>query len=150
MISYSCNGYWRDRLGFKRNGIALNGVQTHAAAQTFMDGMKAYTNLALLRVSQTINQIERVSGETPQTGHFDLANYVARLVFYNYAAEDAGDSPNTTLVIPAPRDTAITETKEGIWIVPESVGTAIAALMTTALGLGAGSIEFIRGEVPEN
>lgn len=147
---HSCNGYWRDRMGYKRNGITLSGVADFALAQAFLTAMKAYSNLALMRVVQSTTTQERVSGETPTEGHFDLGGYIARLSFYNYAAEDAGDSPSTTLVIPAPKDSIITENKEGIWLVNEDVGQAIAGHMATALGLGSNDIEFISGEVPEN
>lgn len=147
---FSCNGYWKDRQGYKRNGIALSGCQSFATAQAFLMAMKAYTNLALMRVVHNTAEMERVAGETPSTGHFDLGNYVARLRFYNYEAEDAGDSPNTTLVIPAPKDTLIEETKDGIWIVNETMGVTIAGLLATALGVSADNMEFIGGEVPEN
>lgn len=147
---YNCNGYWKDRQGYKRNGIALSGCGSFALAKTFLTAMKAYTNLALMRVVHNTSEMERVSGETPATGHFDLGNYVARLRFYNYAAEDAGDSPNTTLVIPAPKDMLIEETKDGIWIVNEALGVTIAGHVATALGIGADMLEFIGGEVPEN
>jgi len=123
---------------------------TFDAAKTFLTAMKAYTNLALLRVIQSAQTVERVAGETPGTGHFDLGNYVAKLAFYNFAAEDAGDSPGMTLAIPGPKDSIIEETKDGIWVVKEDTGVAIANQIATALGLAQGEIEFVSGEVPEN
>ena len=110
--------------------------------------MVEYSNLALLRYVFTTSTTERKTGATPTEGHFDLAGYVARLRFYNYSAEDAGDSPGTSLVIPAPKDAIIEETNTGIWIVKEDVGAAIAQKLSTALG--GNEIEFISGEVPEN
>ena len=150
VTKYTAQGYWKDRKGYKRNGLSVTGTADFATAQVFFTAMKAYTNLALLRVMHTTATMERVSGETPATGHFDLGNYVARLLFYNYAAEDQGDSPGTSLVIPAPKDTMIEETNEGIWIVKEDVGVAIAAHLATAMGLSATDLEFISGGVPEN
>jgi len=147
---YTANGYWKDRMGFKRSAISLSGVASFDAAKTFLTAMKAYSNLALLRVVQSAQTVERVAGETPGTGHFDLGNYVAKLAFYNFAAEDAGDSPGTTLTIAGPKDDLIEETKDGIWIVKDESGVAIANLMATALGLSQGEIEFVSGEVPEN
>lgn len=150
ITKYSCSGYWRDRMGFKRNAISLNGVGSFEKAKVFLNAMKAYSNLALMRVTQSAVTIERVAGETPGTGHFDLGAYVARMSFYNYAAEDAGDSPNTTLVLAGPKDDFIVESKDGIWLVDEAKGIEIANHIATALELSAGDIEFIRGEVPEN
>lgn len=147
---FGSNGYWKDRKGYKMNGMSLTGVPTFEAVKTFLDAMKAFTNLALLRYSHTATTTERKAGESTSTGHFDLAGYVARLVFYNYAAEDAGDSPSMTFTIPAPKDAIIEETKDGIWVVKEDSGILVAGHIATALGLSAGDIEYIRGEVPEN
>lgn len=150
ITKYSGSGYWRDRMGHRRTGIALAGVPDFATIQAFLTAMKAYTNLGLMRIVHNTQVLEGVTGETPGTGHFDLGSYVARLNFFNYTADAAGDSPNTSMVIPAPVDSMITETKDGIWVVTEAAGTAIAALLETALGQAAGTMEFISGEVPEN
>lgn len=150
VTKYSANGYWRDRKGFKRSAVSLAGITSFESAKTFLTAMKAYSNMALMRVIHNAQTLERVAGETPGTGHFDLGAYVARLAFYNYKAEDQGDSPGVSLSIAAPKDDLIEETKDGIWVVKEDQGAAIANLMATALGLAQGEIEFVSGEVPEN
>ena len=144
---YSGRGNWKDRMGYRTNGV---GVTTNdfGKLQAFLDTITGYSNLQLLRYMLTATTTERKVGDTADAGHFDLAGYVARLNFYNYSAEDLGDSPNTTVTIPGPKDMMIEETKTGIWVVTETAGNAIAAALSTALD-GA-EIEFLSGEVPEN
>jgi hypothetical protein len=144
---YSGRGYWKDRMGFKTNGVSVT-TNDIGKLKTFLDAMTGYTNLALLRYMLTATTTDRKAGETPGTGHFDLAGYIARLSFYNYSAEDLGDSPGVTLTIPGPKDDILEETKTGIWVVKEAIGEAIAGHLSSALD-GA-EIEFVSGEVPEN
>ena len=147
------HGYWADRMGCKVNGVNISGQEemTFEQLKMFLDAMAAYTNARLLRYQMTRTTTERAAAAgTASTGHFDLAGYVAKMSFYNYAAEDAGDSPNVSLQLLMPKDAILEETKTGIWVVKEATGHAIAGHLATALGLGSTDIEYTSGEVPEN
>jgi hypothetical protein len=147
ITKYSGRGHWKDRMGYRTNGVGVN-VDDFGKLQAFLDTITGYSNLQLLRYMLTATTTERKTGDLAESGHFDLAGYVARLSFYNYTAEDLGDSPNTSLTIPGPKDSMIEETKTGIWVVTETAGNAIATALSTAMN-GA-EIEFLGGEVPEN
>lgn len=147
ITKYSGHGYWKDRMGFKANGMSVT-CDTFEKLKTFLDAMAGYSNMALLRYVLSATTTERKIGAEAGTGHFDLAGYIARLSFYNYSAEDVGDSPGTSLSILSPKDDILEETKTGIWVVKEATGVEIANHLSTALN-GA-EIEFINGEVPEN
>ena len=147
LTSYSGRGVFKDRKGFRVNGMSLT-TTSFEALKVFLDAMAQYSNLGLQRYLHTTTVQERKVGAEPGTGHFDLAGYSARLRFFNYSAEDAGDSPATALTIPGPKDDILEETKTGIWVVKEEIGIAIANLLKTALG--SSEIEFLGGEVPEN
>jgi hypothetical protein len=144
---YSGRGYWKDRMGYKTNAIGIS-CDDFGKLKTFLDKMQEYTNLALLRYMLTATTTERKIGASTDTGHFDLAGYVARLSFYNYSAEDLGDSPGVSLQLPSPKDDILEETKTGIWVVKEDIGEAIATAMSAALN--GDEIEYVGGEVPEN